>query len=173
MILIDRIEAKKLGYNFYFTGKPCQNGHIANRYVSSGNCCECHKQYYSRGPVVNNEKKDKIRETLNRLIPIKVRAFMQDVSTVQTFICDLTLMRHPYLDRKHVSPGLKPTSSAGGTALFKFNVDPDDYAIVMQYGVTLCNFRSAESFSRVRLPDIAALIKKEEEGTDWPPEHYK
>lgn len=26
---------------FYFTGKPCKNGHISNRYVSNSECCEC------------------------------------------------------------------------------------------------------------------------------------
>lgn len=26
---------------FYFTGKPCKNGHVSNRYASNSECCEC------------------------------------------------------------------------------------------------------------------------------------
>ena len=37
-----RAEAKALGYMLYNTGKPCKNGHIANRYVHGG-CLMCKK----------------------------------------------------------------------------------------------------------------------------------
>lgn len=26
---------------FYFTGKPCKHGHVANRYAAGGACVEC------------------------------------------------------------------------------------------------------------------------------------
>lgn len=34
-------EAFEAGKTRYFTGKPCRHGHIAERMVSSSNCCEC------------------------------------------------------------------------------------------------------------------------------------
>jgi hypothetical protein len=36
-----RWEAKKAGLKHFFTGIPCQHGHIAKRYVCSGACYEC------------------------------------------------------------------------------------------------------------------------------------
>lgn len=42
-----RAEAKINGDKKYFTGKPCPHGHTAERYTSSGHCCECAKEVYS------------------------------------------------------------------------------------------------------------------------------
>lgn len=45
-----RAEAKAVGAQHYFTGKPCKRGHIAKRVASTSNCCECmredHFKYY-------------------------------------------------------------------------------------------------------------------------------
>lgn len=38
---ISRDEARELGLKRFGTGVPCCNGHLAQRYVSSGVCCEC------------------------------------------------------------------------------------------------------------------------------------
>jgi len=42
MKLISLLDAKSTNLKHYFTGKPCKRGHIAKRFVSSGNCCKCH-----------------------------------------------------------------------------------------------------------------------------------
>lgn len=39
--IADRESARALGLKRYFTGLPCRNGHVAERYVSCGNCTEC------------------------------------------------------------------------------------------------------------------------------------
>lgn len=39
--IITRKEAKAQGLSRYFTGKPCCNGHICERYYNSGRCLEC------------------------------------------------------------------------------------------------------------------------------------
>jgi hypothetical protein len=36
-----RQEAAKLGARFFNTGRPCRNGHVADRYTSTGNCSAC------------------------------------------------------------------------------------------------------------------------------------
>ena len=38
---ISRKDAISLGLRKYYTGEPCRNGHIAERYVQSGTCQEC------------------------------------------------------------------------------------------------------------------------------------
>ena len=37
----ERDQARLLGRVRYFTGRPCIHGHVAERYVKSGNCVEC------------------------------------------------------------------------------------------------------------------------------------
>lgn len=39
--IIGRKEAKLSGLSKYFTGKPCKNGHLSLRKVSSCHCCQC------------------------------------------------------------------------------------------------------------------------------------
>lgn len=41
--IISRKEARALGLTRFCTGKLCKHGHVAERRVSSGICCECHK----------------------------------------------------------------------------------------------------------------------------------
>ncbi|QWY14252.2 HNH endonuclease [Xanthomonas phage M29] len=43
--VIPRAEAKAQGLKRYFTGKPCPNGHLLERHVSSGGCVECARAY--------------------------------------------------------------------------------------------------------------------------------
>lgn len=68
--IISRKEAKAQGLSRYFTGKPCCNGHIAERQTSKGVCIECkykwqkensqyYKQYWSKN-------KDKAKEIWTR-----------------------------------------------------------------------------------------------------------
>jgi hypothetical protein len=39
--VISIARARQLGLKRYFTGQPCSAGHVAERYVSMGGCCEC------------------------------------------------------------------------------------------------------------------------------------
>ena len=41
MDLISRRNAMRLGMVRYYTGKPCVNGHVSERYVGSGACVAC------------------------------------------------------------------------------------------------------------------------------------
>ena len=45
MDLITRDEAIKRGLTSYFTGKPCNYGHVAQRRTKSTTCCECQKKF--------------------------------------------------------------------------------------------------------------------------------
>lgn len=41
--IITRKEALQRGLKRFFTGKPCQKGHLAERNVRSGACLECNR----------------------------------------------------------------------------------------------------------------------------------
>jgi len=34
-------EAREIGARHFFTGRPCKNGHVANRFASNGFCTRC------------------------------------------------------------------------------------------------------------------------------------
>ena len=40
----NRSDAKERGDFYYYTGKPCKRGHLALRFSSTKNCCECKKE---------------------------------------------------------------------------------------------------------------------------------
>lgn len=49
--IITRAQARHNGLGKYFTGVPCRNGHIAERYTQSGSCEDCIRQ--SRAIVIS------------------------------------------------------------------------------------------------------------------------
>lgn len=40
-LIINRKNAEMMGFKFFRSGKPCCNGHVSWRYVSTGTCTEC------------------------------------------------------------------------------------------------------------------------------------
>lgn len=57
--IITREEAKARGLKRYFTGKPCERGHVAERYVSARACLGCHD---INGKSYREVHRDKIKE---------------------------------------------------------------------------------------------------------------
>ncbi len=53
--IMTRAEAKAKKQGIYFTGEPCINGHIDERYVKNGNCIVCSKNRYHKN---RREKKN-------------------------------------------------------------------------------------------------------------------
>lgn len=53
-----RLEARSVGAVYYYTGKPCQNGHIEARFTSSGKCRACHRRSSAKyqGDPENRER---------------------------------------------------------------------------------------------------------------------
>jgi hypothetical protein len=50
MEIISRNEALLAGKSRYFTGVPCRNGHIAERYVNQGQCIGCISKFKRFAP---------------------------------------------------------------------------------------------------------------------------
>src|ERR1700761_3086543 len=71
-------EAKALGLKRYFTGEPCKNGHVAERYTSGWRCIVCSSEKsasaYARNPDQKRENNaryqaenpDKVRQSKAR-----------------------------------------------------------------------------------------------------------
>jgi hypothetical protein len=61
--IIIKVEAKARGLKRYFTGKPCRNGHIAERLTGSGACVQCRAEIELRGQVAYRAKhREALRE---------------------------------------------------------------------------------------------------------------
>jgi 5-methylcytosine-specific restriction endonuclease McrA len=63
MEITSRKQAKTLGLGKYFTGKPCPQGHVSERFTSSGGCVVCVRTRYDADRAENPEKH---RETVKR-----------------------------------------------------------------------------------------------------------
>lgn len=54
-VIISRKKAREKGLDMYFTGKPCKNGHINERYVSNNACIDCSQEYKKQWRQENKE----------------------------------------------------------------------------------------------------------------------
>ncbi len=63
MTCTTRREAKANNERFYFTGKPCKQGHVASRYVATRICCDCQRQQDRQ----NYKKNAKHRNALSEM----------------------------------------------------------------------------------------------------------
>lgn len=66
-----RNEAVVDGSKFFFTGKPCRAGHTAERYVSTGNCVDCHKISMERYRQNMHDMRPGITVLSNLKVPTK------------------------------------------------------------------------------------------------------
>jgi len=48
MKIITQSEAEQAGFNYFFTGKPCRNGHLDVRHISTKDCIQCKKERAER-----------------------------------------------------------------------------------------------------------------------------
>lgn len=69
--IITRAEAGSAGLVHYFTGKPCRQGHIAQRYVSSFGCVACSDISAGRWHAENRDKANAKSRRYNSVHPGK------------------------------------------------------------------------------------------------------
>jgi len=58
----ERYAAKLRGELHYFTGKPCAHGHVSQRLVSNGKCCQCNNQAALDWAATNAERRKSINK---------------------------------------------------------------------------------------------------------------
>lgn len=69
MKITSRVEALENGYPRYFTGKPCRNGHLSERFTCNHTCVECGREICKRAYVKQSDKikqKEKRKYNENR-----------------------------------------------------------------------------------------------------------
>ena len=77
MEIIARATGIALGLKRYFTGRPCMNGHVAERLVSNSSCVECEAERH-RSPHRKQQRRDadrayRRRQALGERLPVGKR----------------------------------------------------------------------------------------------------
>jgi hypothetical protein len=70
---ISRIEASIAGLKKFFTGEPCINGHISERYIIDSSCFKCKSDSSSLWRKNNREKARKCQNDWNANNSVKIR----------------------------------------------------------------------------------------------------
>lgn len=84
--IVTRKEALKLGLKFYFTGKACKHGHVAERWAD-GHCVVCHKRTLAES-FQNTKEKTKDRRLKNGATwkknnPERAKAIKKNADTIR------------------------------------------------------------------------------------------
>jgi hypothetical protein len=75
--LVARQEALAAKAPRYFTGLPCRNGHVAERYVASKTCCECANATANRTKAKNQQKYTATSVAWGRANPAKLAEYQR------------------------------------------------------------------------------------------------
>lgn len=78
---IGREAARIAGLKYYFTGKPCVNGHVAQRRVDNWACMEC-----ARAAARDNYHK---RTNPSAMVTLRLQVKAQHVELVKQIINDI------------------------------------------------------------------------------------
>lgn len=73
MDVITLNDAKTQGLKFYFTDKPCKQGHVSKRYVSTRQCFDCVKNHGKQWTKKNPAKRNDISRKWRNNNPDKFR----------------------------------------------------------------------------------------------------
>ena len=87
-----RDQASRSGKSKYFTGKECNRGHSARRYVSSGVCTKCHTENARKYQRNRRKKLIEMSKSGGRL-DYTVNVHQADLSTLLTFLGELDAAR--------------------------------------------------------------------------------
>lgn len=135
--IISRKDAKRIGQNLYFTGKPCRHGHVSERYVQSGTCRMCINgdpwglsARSAKQPLPNLEVL-RARQMFidNAAAEIKVTIYRQDIEAVKAFLYACAMMRCPVIQLDDLWVGAKPMVGI----IYRVRCHDDDVAAVRQY----------------------------------------
>lgn len=135
---ISRAEAKSLGLNKYFTGNACPSGHVAQRYVQSGACCDCLS--VAPAPVAPDilasvaayrENEQRRTHALGELLEMKLWAHADDIVEIRETAVACCLGVFPCLNRDDVKCTYGPTATKGDLGHYRVRV-PFEYVTFMR-----------------------------------------
>jgi hypothetical protein len=172
MEITTRKEAAKRNLKKYFTGKPCSNGHVAERYTQSGSCQACiqavSKVYAATNSQDRETKAAAMREVSDArqaavatMSTVKVRCFVEDIRQIKQLAVVLMKNRYPFLPDECAGIDRAGTHGDAGTILLKLELHADDVAFMQDTARVLMNARPVDVAAerrRIHGVAVAAMI---------------
>jgi hypothetical protein len=137
----DRAAATAAGLPRYFTGRPCPNGHTADRYTRSSACVECVSANVARARADYAKDQGEPREAQRRAYALDVQSVpvllpAATLEPVAGIVAALLVARYPLLqeDRRYNFGTdrvcTRAADQGGGILRAWFNAHRDDAATV-------------------------------------------
>lgn len=146
MDIITRKAASNAGRTKYYTGVPCKNGHLAERYVQSGTCAACIAVANGRDAATVSEAqataRDAIADVKNRLSRVRLLCYQADAAVVLDSCLALTLARFPMLGAAHVVGAREPAKVDGPAGFYSVLVHDDDVRILREIAAATMKARN-------------------------------
>lgn len=117
--------AKAAGAPKFNTGRPCRNGHLADRYTQSGSCQQCiaeSNKSASAKPSSTTEGNDARKISRAQLTEVRFRCYPQHLEQMRATAIAMTKGKAPELTDRDIYPGKPPVEGQGGTANYRFNI---------------------------------------------------
>jgi len=169
---MDRKFAKTAKLVRYFTGRPCNQGHIAERYTSNGACIECmgrnvamdgdERKVRSEAAHAEYERRQQVKEAkaaaLLNLVEGRFRVFVEDWPVLRDTAVGMCCARFPVLERMDVISTKPPIMHAAGTALFRTLIDPQDVEVLRATADALLAARRKVDISAIRARILQTVL---------------
>jgi hypothetical protein len=139
MEIITRQQAIMSRSTKYFTGVPCRNGHIAQRYTRCAVCLDCLHPKFSTDPAAaataNSAARDlnyKLAVAKIQMIRIKIVLHSEDLALFIGVAHALSICREPALSPEDLLTKFTARPRGDSTYLHAFKCYPEDAAALYQ-----------------------------------------
>lgn len=168
MEIITREQARERGLSKYFTGQPCKNDHVAERYTTSAACQACLTESVAgvrRAVSGKPEATPERTAQLGQLVEVRLRIYPGDEGTLLDTAAAMTLARLPALVATDVVGARKGTKPEGGTLLYIVHVDPEDVRLVRDMQNAMLAARGPD-MEAVRARAVGGMMAQAEAARD-------
>lgn len=122
--IITRKEAKRLRLNKYYTGKPCKNNHICERYVQSGTCERCiNGDRVSYGTKPQAASVESVR---HMMYEFRFRLYPQSLESFRLYVFGVSILRDHRVIFDDVVINKVPSNLTNGAGMYAIRCFAED-----------------------------------------------
>lgn len=142
MQIVTRQEAIAGRLSRYYTGKPCKNGHISERYTRISACIGCMRPSFDAVDIqARRDTRERLSAVLASMMKIHIRLHPDDVSLFEANALAAAMVRNPDIQLKHVLTRGKAKPWGSGMFRHTFMCFVDDEANLRAFQNTLEGMR--------------------------------
>lgn len=145
MQIVTRQEAIARRLSRYFTGKPCKNGHISERYTRISACIGCMRPSFEAVDIQERrDARERLSGVLASLTKIHIRLHPNDLEIFESSLLASAIVRNSSLRLKHLQTRGKPKPWSSGMFRHTFLCFPDDMSDLRAFQDTLESARNLQ-----------------------------